>query len=93
MKTKISDEPVLKGILASAFTFIMEASRQRVEQYLEHCLLFTTVFMGNKARFLLLLDLRKFFFRFRVEGTRKKSSENDQLTGHFQSFFYLQNKQ
>ena len=32
------------------------------------------------------------FFRFRVGGTkkkRKKSSENDQLTGHFQSFFFV----
>ena len=33
-----------------------------------------------------------FFFRFRVEGTKKnklKNSENDQLTGHFQSFFFF----
>ena len=29
-----------------------------------------------------------FFFRFRVAGT-KKSSENDQMTGHFESFFVL----
>ena len=32
------------------------------------------------------------FFRFRVKGTKKnkyKSSENDQLTGHFQSFFFF----
>ena len=29
-----------------------------------------------------------FFSRFRVRGTKKKkSSENDQFTGHFQSFF------
>ena len=26
--------------------------------------------------------------RFRVPGKKKKSSENDQLTGHFQSFFF-----
>ena len=36
----------------------------------------------------LLVDLRDFFFRFRVGG-RKKSSENDQLTGQFQSLFYF----
>ena len=42
-----------------------------------------------------LVDLREIFFRFRVggEGVTKKSSENDQLTndqltGHFQSFFF-----
>ena len=31
-----------------------------------------------------------FFFRFRVRvgGTKKKSCENDQFTGHFQSFFF-----
>ena len=39
----------------------------------------------NKARFFLLVD---FYFRFRV-GATKKSSEKDQLTGHFQSFFFL----
>ena len=33
----------------------------------------------------LLVDLQDFLFRFRVEWT-KKSSENDLLTGHFQSF-------
>ena len=37
----------------------------------------------------LLVDLREFFFRSRVGGTKqKKNSENDQLTGHFQSFFF-----
>ena len=44
-----------------------------------------------KDRFFLLVDLWEFFFRFRVGGTKKnkqKSSENDQLTGHFQSFFF-----
>ena len=50
-----------------------------------------------KARIFLLVDLREIFFRFRVGGTKKKalkmiserkSSENDQLTGHFQSFFF-----
>ena len=38
---------------------------------------------------LLLVDLRDFFSRFRVDETKKRS-ENDQLTGqltdHFQSF-------
>ena len=53
-----------------------------------------------QARFFLLVDLREFFFRSRVRGTKKKkkssendqkkkSSENDQLTGHFQSFFFF----
>ena len=27
----------------------------------------------NKARFFLLVDLREIFFRFRVEGTKKKA--------------------
>ena len=38
----------------------------------------------------LLVDLQVFFFRFRVEGTKKekeKSSENDQLT--FRAFSFL----
>ena len=41
-----------------------------------------------KARFFLLVDLRDIFVRFRV-GDEQKSSENDQLTGHFQSFFLI----
>ena len=36
----------------------------------------------------LLVVLYGIFFRFNVEGV-KKSSENDQLTGHFQSFFNI----
>ena len=44
------------------------------------------------ARILLLVAFMGFFFRLRVGGTgkkrKKKSSENDQLTGHFQSFFF-----
>ena len=45
----------------------------------------------DKARIFLLVDLREIFFRFRVGGTEKekKSSENDQLTGHFQSLFFF----
>ena len=42
-----------------------------------------------KARF-----FKGFFSDLGSQGTRrKKSSENDQLTGHFQTFSYLQNKQ
>ena len=40
----------------------------------------------------LLVDLQEFYFSFRVQGT-KKSSENDQLTGHFQSFFLITQEQ
>ena len=46
---------------------------------------------ADKARIFLLLDLREICVRFRVGGTNKnkqKNSENDQLTGHFQSLFY-----
>ena len=46
----------------------------------------------GKARIFLLVDLRGKKIRFRV-GDEKKSSKNDLLTGHFQSFFYLQKKQ
>ena len=45
-----------------------------------------------KARIFSLVDLRELFFRLRVGGTKKinkKSSENDQITGHFQSFFFF----
>ena len=51
---------------------------------------FLYIFLYIKARIFLLVDLREFYFfrfRFRVEGAKKKKSENDQLTGHFQSFF------
>ena len=37
---------------------------------------------------LLLADLRDFFSDL-ASGRRKKSSENDQLTDHFQSVFYI----
>ena len=46
-----------------------------------------SVVTNCKARFL-LVDLRVFCFIFRVVGTKKNSSENDQLIGLFQSFFY-----
>ena len=45
-----------------------------------------------EARIFLLVDLRDIFFRFWVGGRKKikqKSSENDQLTGHFQDFFFF----
>ena len=44
------------------------------------------------ARFFLLVDLRDFFSDLGSgDGKKKKkSSENDQLTGHFQSFFHFQ---
>ena len=46
-----------------------------------------------KARIFLLVDLRDFFFQnlfsdFGSRGRTKNSSENDQLAGHFQSFFF-----
>ena len=45
----------------------------------------------DNARSFLLVDLRDFFSDLGLgrgdEKTNKKSSENDQLTGHFQSFF------
>ena len=54
-----------------------------------------------RQEFFLLVDLQDFFFSDLGSGVGgevrgdKKSSENDKLTGHFQSFFfkYLQNKQ
>ena len=46
----------------------------------------------NKARIFLIVDLREFFSDL-GSGERKKnkqkSSENDQFTGHFQSFFFF----
>ena len=48
--------------------------------------------MQIRPEFFYSLIYGNFFFRFRVGGTKKnkkKSSENDQLTGHFQSFFFF----
>ena len=45
------------------------------------------MFFTSKARIFLLVDLWEFFFRFRVGGMKNKRSENEQSTGHFQSFF------
>ena len=48
---------------------------------------------SDKARVFLLVDLRDFFSSdFGSEGRKKqkqKNSENDQLTGHFQSVFVV----
>ena len=47
---------------------------------------------ANKARISLLVDLRDFFFRFRVGGRKKKSSENDQLKANWsfsELFFFI----
>ena len=46
--------------------------------------------MWLRPEFLLLVDLQDFFSDL-GSGTekKKKSSENDQLTGHFQSFFFI----
>ena len=48
------------------------------------CTLAVVFLFYVKARIFLLLDLRDFFFRFRVgDGEqKKKGSENDQSTGH-----------
>ena len=57
------------------------------------CIIQLLDFRGfSKARIFLLVNLRDFFFRFRVRGAKKKSENdqsNDQLTGHFQSFSFL----
>ena len=46
---------------------------------------------GIRPEIFLLVDLREFFFRFRIRGTKQKlkGSENDQLTGHYQSIFLI----
>ena len=48
---------------------------------------------SHKARIFLLVDFRDFFSDLGSGGRKKikkkKSSENDQLTGHFQSFFFV----
>ena len=41
----------------------------------------------SKANFFLLVDLREFFSDLGSGGRKKKSSKNDQLTGHFQRVF------
>ena len=44
-----------------------------------------------RPEFFLLVDLREFFSDLGLggRGDEKKSSKNDQLTGHFQSFFLI----
>ena len=41
-------------------------------------------FLLRRDIFYLIVDLQEFFFRFRVGGRKKKSSENYQLISHFQ---------
>ena len=46
----------------------------------------------SSVRYFLLVDLQDFFSDLGLGGPKiknKKSSENDQLAGHFQSFFYF----
>ena len=43
---------------------------------------------GYEARIFLLDDLREYFSDLGSGDEKTKSSENDQLTGHFQSFFF-----
>ena len=50
---------------------------------------FIYVFFCGKARIFLLVDLREFFSDLGLGKRKKKSSENDQLTGFFQSFFFF----
>ena len=49
-------------------------------------------FVYQLGQIFLLVDLREFFSDLGSGGRKKnklKSSENDQLTGHFQSFFFF----
>ena len=46
----------------------------------------------NRPEFFYKMIFGIFFSDLCSGGREKKSSENDQLTGHFWSFFYLQNK-
>ena len=65
--------------------YLLQANRQLFQA------LFLVVSVA-KARIFLLVDLREFFSDLGRGGGRKKnkkSSENDQLTGHFQSFFLI----
>ena len=62
----------------------MRAKIEQLESSFQVC------FSSYKARIYLLVDLRDFFFSDLGSGGRKKKSfENDQLTGHFQSFFFF----
>ena len=49
-------------------------------------LTYDTKFPDFNHKFFLLVDLQDFFSDI-ASGGRKKSSKNDKLTGHFQSFF------
>ena len=54
-----------------------------------HMVLLFSLPETSKARIVLLVDLQAFFSDLGMEwgGEQKKSSKNDQLTGHFKSFF------
>ena len=52
--------------------------------FLWHIIGSTSVDESRLGQIFLLVDLREFFFRFKVGETKKA---NDHLTGHFQSFF------
>ena len=51
------------------------------------------IFNKCKARIFLLIDLLENICSFRTRGMENKSSENDQLTGYFQSFFLISPEQ
>ena len=60
--------------------------------YVRTAVAVTCIRIKSQARILLLVDLRDFFSGLGSGGQEKnkqKSSENDQLTGHFQSFFFF----
>ena len=83
MATKSRDSSV-KPSSGSTLFFVKDLLGFKV--FLFHGHLLQTI-IALYARIFLLVDLRGFFSRFRVGVTKKKPSENDQLTGHFHSFF------
>ena len=81
---------MLESIFFSTFRKITVGGNKKNLALLITCAVRT---LSGEARFFLLVDLREFFFRFRVDGMKKKkkSSENDQLTGQlviFRLFFF-----
>ena len=62
---------------------LFESRKRKVFEILGHF---------SSVRYFLLVDLQDFFSDLGLGGPKiknKKSSENDQLAGHFQSFFYF----
>ena len=85
--TPFSPSPLPLFLLFLSFLFLSSYSLL----FLFFPLSFYILSHMNKARIFLLVNLREFFFRSWLGGSKKntsKSSENDQLTGHFQSFFF-----